>query len=263
VDAPNRGTWAGLQAEATTIVTEAGEAGVTLRVMGSAGIRLHCAAPGPAMDLLGRQPKDIDLVVPDKHRKGMRRYLESRGYVTDRDLLIAMEGTRYSFCHSEHGTELDVFVEKLNFCHVIEVRSRLGRHPVTLAVEDLILGKLQIIEMTVTDVMDVAVILATHRVRDDDADPEGIDSGYIAGLLARDWGFHHTATRNLARMTALAGESPAADLGPGPVAQVREGIGQLLARIDAEPKSLAWRMRDKIGERKQWWQDVDEKEATY
>jgi len=33
--------------------------------------------------------------------------------------------------------------------------------------------------------------------------------------------------------------------------------------IDAEPKTLAWRMRDRIGERKQWWQDVDDKEATY
>jgi hypothetical protein len=256
-------SWDELAAEAATIVTEAGQLGVTLRVMGSAGIRLHCPAPGRLMDALGRPAKDIDVVVPEKHRKPMRRYLESRGYVVDRDLLIAMEGTRYTFTHAERGTDIDVFVEKLNFCHTVEVRSRLDRHPVTLAIEELMLAKLQIIEMTTTDVMDIGVILATHPVAEDDGDPESIDAKHIAGLLARDWGFHHTASRNLRRMAESVGPSAVVDLGPEANARVQDGVKRLLAVIDAEPKSLAWRMRDKIGERKQWWQDVDEKEATY
>lgn len=257
------GEWADLSAEAVRIVSEAGEAGVTLRVMGSAGIRLHCNAPGGVMDLLGRPAKDIDFVVPEKHRKGMRRYLESRGYVTDRDLLIAMEGTRYSFRHAESGTDVDVFVERLNFCHTIEIRSRLDRHPITLGVEELMLAKLQIIEMTMTDVMDVGVILATHEVCEGCEDPEAIDGRYIAKLLAGDWGFHHTATRNLRRIAELVGDRAVIDIGAAENAQVRGGARRLLAVIEAEPKSTRWRIRDRIGERKQWWQDVDEKEATY
>jgi hypothetical protein len=265
VAAQQAGNWADLSAEAVRIVSEAGEAGVTLRVTGSAGIRLHCNAPGRLMDLLGRPAKDIDFVVPEKHRKGMRRYLESRGYITDRDLLIAMEGTRYSFTHAEDGTQVDVFVERLNFCHTIELRSRLSRHPITLPVEELMLAKLQIIEMTMTDIMDVAVILATHRVGGEPSpsDPETIDGKHIARLLSGDWGFHHTATRNLARITEMVGASAAVDIGRECNAQVHDGVRKLLAVIDAQPKSLAWRMRDKIGERKQWWQDVDDKEATY
>jgi len=255
------GDWADLSAEAVRIVSEAGEAGVTLRVTGSAGIRLHCTAPAAVMDLLGRPAKDIDFVVPDKHRKGMRRYLESRGYITDRDLLIAMEGTRYGFTHAENGTQVDVFVERLNFCHTIEIRSRLHQHPITLPVEELMLAKLQIIEMTMTDVMDVGVILATHQVGDGDQDLESIDGGHIARLLAVDWGFHHTATRNLRRIGELVGST--IDIGPAENAQVQQGVRRLLEVIDAEPKSARWRLRDKIGERKQWWQDVDEKEATY
>ena len=253
------GDWADLSAEAVRIVSEAGEAGVTLRVIGSAGIRLHCRAPGEVMDLLGRPAKDIDFVVPEKHRKGMRRYLESRGYVADRDLLIAMEGTRYSFTHAANGTEVDVFVERLNFCHTIEIRSRLHQHPITLPVEELMLSKLQIIEMTLTDVMDVGVILATHRVGGGGL--EAIDGAHIARLLAGDWGFHHTATRNLRRIADLVGST--VDIGPAENAQIQEGARRLLEVIDAEPKSTRWRLRDKIGERKQWWQDVDEKEATY
>ena len=53
------------------------------------------------------------------------------------------------------------------------------------------------------------------------------------------------------------------DDGTDGTGQVQRGAERLLSAIDAEPKSLAWRMRDKVGERKQWWQDVDEKEATY
>jgi hypothetical protein len=254
--------WERLQAEATSIVSAAAEAGITLRVVGSAGIRLHCPGPGPVMDRLGRPAKDIDFVVPQQHRKGMRRFFEARGYVIDRDLLIAMEGRRYSFTHPGHGTEVDVFVERLEFCHTIEVSDRLDAHPVTIGLEELLLQKVQIIEMTTTDVLDTGALLATHDVSDSPAGGEAIDAARIARLLARDWGFHHTATRNLRRVSDGAGDA-ATNFGAEANSAVRERAGHLLAAIDAEPKSLAWRLRDRIGERKQWWQDVDEKEATY
>jgi hypothetical protein len=258
--------WEDLQSEAVAIVTEAAQAGVTLRVVGSAGIRLHCPRPAPLMDKLGRPAKDIDLIVPQRHRKGMRRLLESRGYEVDRDLLIAMEGSRYSFTHSGHGTQIDVFVERMAFCHTIEVRDRLDAHPITIPLEELLLQKLQIIEMTTTDVIDASVILASHLVETAATGggngAEVIDAGRIAGLLGRDWGFHHTATRNL-RQIGDSAKDAVTRLGPEATGQIRARAGQLLQAIDAEPKSLAWRMRDRVGERKQWWQDVDEKEATY
>jgi hypothetical protein len=255
--------WEDLQSEAVAIVTEADQAGVTLRVVGSVGIRLHCPRPAPLMDRLGRSAKDIDFVVPQQHRKGMRRLLESRGYVTDRDLLIAMEGSRYSFTHPQHGMEIDVFVERLAFCHTIEVRDRLNVHPITIPLEELLLQKVQIIEMTTTDVMDASVVLASHPVGGGATGAEAIDASRIAGLLARDWGFHHTATRNLRQVRDGAGDPAVTGLGPEATDRIRTRAAQLLDAIDAEPKTLAWRMRDRIGERKQWWQDVDDKEATY
>jgi hypothetical protein len=255
--------WEHLQKEAVSLVTEAEAAGVTLRVVGSAGIRLHCPRPGPVMDQLGRPAKDIDFIVPQQHRKGMRRLLESRGYVADRDLLIAMEGTRYTFTHAEHGTDIDVFVERLAFCHTIEVRDRLDVHPVTIPLEELLLQKIQIIEMTTTDLIDVSVLLATHNVAVRDGEEESIDSCRIAQLLSRDWGFHHTATRNLRKVHDDSAGLAVSRLDQRLGSLVAERAGLLLEAIDAAPKSLAWRMRDRIGERKQWWQDVDDKEATY
>jgi hypothetical protein len=255
--------WEQLQSEAVSLVTEATTAGVTLRVVGSAGIRLHCPRPGPVMDRLGRPAKDIDFIVPQQHRKGMRRLLESHGYVADRDLLIAMEGTRYTFTHAGHGIDIDVFVERLNFCHTIEVRDRLGVHPVTIPLEELLLQKIQIVEMTTTDVIDISVLLVTHDVGGEGGEAETIDSRHIARLLARDWGFHHTAVRNLRRTRDDRGGPAVSDLDERSRGLVRDRADRLLEAIDAEPKTLAWRMRDRIGERKQWWQDVDDKEATY
>jgi hypothetical protein len=270
--------WDELQSEAVAIVAAAEEQGVTLRVVGSAGIRLHCARPGPLMDRLGRGAKDIDFIVPQRQRKGMRRVLEGRGYVIDRDLLIAMEGSRYSFAHREHGTEIDVFVEKLDFCHTIEVAGRLAAHPLTIPIEELLLQKLQIVQMTTTDLIDASVLLATHDVAASEASVvsgndaeaaesavprEVLDAGHIARLLARDWGFHHTGTRNMERVRQHMASGATADAGQDAIARADAGATRLLAAIDAEPKTLAWRMRDKIGERKQWWQDVDDRQATY
>jgi hypothetical protein len=262
-------SWDQLEAEALDLVPAAAAGGVTLRVVGSAGIRLHCAGPAGLMDALGRPAKDIDFVVPQAHRKGMRRFLEARGYVIDRDLLIAMEGRRYSFSHPGTGVDIDVFVERMEFCHTVEVAGRLDSHPVTICPDDLLLQKLQVIRMTTTDLLDAGVLLATHRVAGVPGAgeaapvdcPAAVDAARIAGLMARDWGFHHTATANLARVQGAAAVE--SRFGPDAAARIDERAGLLLAAIDAEPKSRGWRLRDRIGERKQWWQDVDEKEATY
>ena len=78
----------------------------------------------------------------------------------------------------------------------------------------------------------------------------------MAGLLARDWGFHHTATANLAALR----DDPA---GNGSAGTVRGRVDALLGAIEAAPKSVRWRARARVGERMQWWQDVDEREAVY
>lgn len=253
--------WDQLHDEAVQIVIGAGEAGVTLRVVGSGGIRIHCSGPGEAMDRLGRPAKDIDFIVPKEDRKGMRQFLESRGYVVDRDLLVAMEGMRYSFTHKDSRIELDVFVERLEFNHTIEVRNRLDRHRYTIPLEELLLQKLQIVNLTVTDILDLSVVLATHPVVPEPAGDEEIDGQHIAALLAKDWGFHHTAVRNLQRVREAAGT--AVDLGKQVTESIGERVDLLVRLIEEHPKSMAWRLRAKVGERMQWWEDVDEREATY
>ncbi len=254
-------TWPQLHDEALEIVAGARDTAVTLRVVGGAGVRLHCAPPDEAMHRLGRSAKDLDFIVLKEDRKGMRRFLEARGYVVDRDLLVAMEGSRYSFSHPLTEVEIDVFVERLAFNHTIEVRHRLDSHPTTIPVEDLLLQKLQIVKLTSNDLLDMAVLLATHPVCAGPGSGEDLDAGYIAGLLARDWGFHHTALVTLQRIREAVGSQ--IDLGAIANETVWQRVKFLAEAIEDKPKTLSWRMRAKVGERVQWWDDVDEREATY
>ncbi len=169
-------------------------AGLTVRIVGSTGIRLHCPDASATMDAVERPAKDIDLVVRHGDRGRLRDWLEQRGWVVDRDLLVAMEGERYAFHHPDAGLDLDVFVEKLEFCHTIELDGRWERHATTLSIEDLLLQKLQV-----------------------------------------------------------------GDRAPRAAA----GTVKLRAAIDETQKSRGWRMRARVGERMQWWEDVSEREDTY
>ena len=45
--------------------------------------------------------------------------------------------------------------------------------------------------------------------------------------------------------------------------RVQERAALLLDAIAASRKTLGWRMRARVGERMQWWEDVSEREDTY
>ena len=222
--APRPG-WAAVHEAAVALVDEAGARGHLLRLVGSTGIRLHCPPAAAALDRLGRPAKDIDVVCRHEDRKGLRRLLEERGWEVDRDLLVAMEGRRYAFRHPASGLELDVFVDRLEFCHTIELRDRLGARDSPCRSRTSCCRSSRSSARRSPTGWTPARVLATHPVAPGEgAGPEAIDAGYVAGLLARDWGFHHTATANLAALR----DGPA---GNGAAATVAERVDALLAAI--------------------------------
>ena len=252
--------WSEIEKETKDLLRLATESGLTLRTVGSTGIRLHCFDAAAAMDRSGRPPKDIDVVGLSGERTKLRKLLEGRGYELDRDVLVAMEGARYCCTHTTSGIELDVFFDRLEFCHTIELVSRMKEPAATIPVEDLLLQKLQVHELTDSDSVDAAIVLAVHEVAGSSGGGEVIDASYVAKVLANDWGFHRTATENLDKIEQRA--EPVL-LGEAASRTIRERIGELRVAIDAAPKSLSWRLRSRVGERVQWWNDVSERELTY
>jgi hypothetical protein len=77
-------------------------------------------------------------------------------------------------------------------------------------------------------------------------------------LLYRDWGLWRTCQRNIGRSLQDLGDS---GLDPDEQKAVSGGLESLQARIDAEPKSMRWRMRSQVGDRVRWYQEPEEEQA--
>jgi hypothetical protein len=243
-----------LTGEALRIIEEASKKSLILRACGGVGLLLRLENRS-ILEGLGRDPfRDIDLVGVSERRAAYRRFFDDLDYEVDRDLLIAGEGKRYSFQRRDDPTlEVDLFIDRLDMCHPIELRSRMTLHPHTIPLADILLQKLQIVEPTRKDVVDVAALLASHEL--DDGNAEGLDAEYVCHLLAEDWGFCHTVLINLDRTERQLDEFA---LDPRLGETIRRRLGELRTRIDSAPKSRRWRLRAKIGTKKKWYQDVGE-----
>ena len=205
------------------------------------------------MAMRHRQPKDIDLATRKQDRRELRKFFESEGYEVDRDMLVAMEGTRYLFRNRERFIDVDVWVDVLDLCHRLDISDRLGIGP-TLRIEDLVLSKLQIVELTMGDLEDLATMFYVHELSNERGgpdNPEVIDVNYLTGILGDDWGFWRTANANLEKLNEHVGPD------------ARRKVQKLIDLVGASPKTTRWKLRARIGERVQWWQDVDIPRDTY
>jgi hypothetical protein len=141
-------------------------------------------------------------------------------------------------------------------CHVLSFKDRIDRLPTTLDVCDLLLTKLQIVELNEKDVRDAVYLLAAFAV--DEADAPGlIGLGRFQEVMGSDWGWWRTTTLNLDRIQAFLGAD--ADLVPAAASQdVTHQLALLQKAATDAPKSLRWRLRSRIGERVRWYETPEE-----
>jgi hypothetical protein len=248
-------------AEALSLVDDAEAEGITLRILGSLAYRIHCPQNLALFDAMERALTDIDFAADAKQTKPIRAFLEARGYVEDQRMTVSTEGSRYYYEHPETGLGVDVFFDELYFCHRIALRDRLALDRPTIPTCDLLLEKMQIVELNLKDVKDTLVLLLEHPVAGDGAGVEDIDARYVAGVLAEDWGFYYTVSLNLDKVERFVSEFEAIDAEQGAV--IRGRIAQLRDAIERADKSRRWRLRAKVGPKKKWYQDVAAKESSF
>jgi hypothetical protein len=128
--------------------------------------------------------------------------------------------------------------------------------PVTVPLAELLLTKLQIIELNEKDVRDALALLHDHPVGEEDG--ESVNAAHIAKLCSSDWGLWRTFTANLEALEAHLKRYDLADEGEEPI---KGRIKAFLGRIKEEPKSFGWKMRAKIGDRKRWYELPEEVEG--
>jgi hypothetical protein len=239
--------------EAIKLVNKAKEHGITLRIMGAIAVRLHLSHFSYILNALNREITDIDFIALSEQRSQIIKFFIDAGFELDREVLIVSD--RCVFQHPQKKYCIDIFFDKLDMCHRINFRERLEIDYPTISLSDLLLEKLQIVKINEKDIKDVIALLREHALGE--MDKETININYICKILANDWGFYYTVTENLKKVISFL---EAYDiLSDQDKSDVKLKIEKLLEAIDRHPKSVAWKLRAKIGTSKKWYKEVEEK----
>ncbi len=240
-----------LAAQARRIVSAAADQGAVVRLTGGVGVRERVRDLG-GLDPDSRPYHDLDLVARLRDVRAVDAVFASLGYAPDRAVNTQFGTVRRVYYHPD-GHHADVFLDRLDFCHRIELLGRLELHALTLAPADLLLGKLQIVERNRKDLVDAVLLLLNHDLIP--GEPTGIELDRILALTSDDWGLFTTASDFL---EALRASLPGLGFSTQAAATADGRAGQLAAAIAASPKSLKWRARERVGRRVRWYRVVEE-----
>ena len=227
---------------------------VNLRVIGSLAFQIHCPKFGYLQAAMGRAYTDIDFAGYKKETKEIKDLMFSLGYEEDREVFIVSEGFRSIFHSTNSSLHVDVFYDKLDFCHLISWNSRLEVDKPTIPLAEMVLEKMQIVKINEKDIIDTIMLLLEHPLGS--IDQETINIARIAQMCAKDWGLWRTTTMNLEKVRTLAQGYEI--LEPSQKAHVASQVESALEKIEAEPKTVAWRLRARVGDRVKWYKEVDE-----
>jgi hypothetical protein len=257
--------------EAISLARGAADAGLGLKLLGGLAVRVLCPDFPPRL----RAGQDMDFACLSKGRKNVAAYLQQSGCEPDKRF-NNLNGDRQMYFTAPSGRPVDVMVDRLTMCHTLDLRPAFGRLPLTIDAVDVLLSKLQIVELNEKDARDLLHLLSGVPVSGSvaqgseapggSAAPGGdgpggsgasIDSERFGKLLGADWGWWRTVTGNLRKLPALADEHP--ELVPpdpplDPIAQSRH----LLELAESAPKGVKWRLRANVGDRVRWYEQPEE-----
>lgn len=247
--------------EALNLVRDAEAKGIRLRILGSIAYRLQCPNNLHFFEDMKRVLTDVDFGAEKKQNKAIREFLTARGYVPDEGIYMASEGARHAYLHGNTGLNVDVFADELYFCHRVPFKDRLDLDSPTICTTDLLLEKMQIVEINLKDFKDTIVLMLEHPLSQQQSGTKSIDTDYIVDIMRQDWGFYHTFTTNLKRVPEYFVEF--ASIRDKERSVISDRIHALLTAIETAPKTLGWKMRAKVGTRRRWYQEVSEKSEQY
>jgi hypothetical protein len=234
-------------AEGRRVVEQARASGIVLRLLGGVAVFLQAPDSRP---LLPREIRDIDLVTPKGNKREVAQLFRGLGYVEDEQFNAFHGAHRQIYIDEENRRKVDVFVGTFSMCHEIPIAARLERDPLTVPLAELLLTKLQIVELNERDERDIYNLCYHHELGE-----RGIEAELIAALCARDWGLWRTCRGTLDRCRADLGGYA---LGERERGVIEARLGSLWERIEAEPKTSRWRWRARVGDRVRWHEEPEE-----
>jgi hypothetical protein len=250
--------WPEFVAESEAIIAAAAERGLHLRLLGALAVIKQCPGGVWLLEKTNRVLTDLDFMGYDKEIRKVEAMFAELGYEVLGGRGVTMDvwvGRRIFHDPAGARRRVDVFLDRLDFCHPIELKGRLELDAMTIPLTDILLEKLQIVEINEKDLKDLVVLLLEHDLAEDH-EPGRFDLSYIVSLLSADWGFSYTVSLNFDRIRRYMDTIP--ELSSEQKAVVGQRLDAIWQRVEAAPKGLKWRMRARVGPSRRWYNEVGE-----
>jgi hypothetical protein len=242
-----------LYQEMNRLIEAARRQDIRLRAFGGLAIFAHSQ---DNMRFFRRDSPDVDFVVPREQRHKLESFFEAMGYVPDKQFNLLNGLRRQIYKQENSDRRIDILVGDFEMCHKLPLGDqRLEVDPVTIPLAELILSKAQIVQLNRKDALDILSLLLNNDLGKDSDGKIGLDR--IAALCSKDWGLYKTVALNLEQVEKLL----ATDEFKLPAEErvlIVDRINQIRKAIDETPKSLSWQLRDKVGTRVRWYEEVEE-----
>jgi hypothetical protein len=239
--------------EAARVLDAAASAGLPMRATGGVAIALVC--PSARRPPLARAYGDIDFVAHSANADDVASFFGWLGYAAEEEFNVLHGQRRLFFTDPGNGgRQADVFLDRIEGCHTLELRDRLEVAPRTLPLADLLLSKLQVFKTNEKDYTDALAVFVDHGLSDDES---GISRARLVEVCGGDWGWWRTVTMVAERVGEFAGE-PECAISMAELAMARARILELERELEEMPKSRRWKLRAKLGERARWYEEPDE-----
>jgi hypothetical protein len=238
--------------EMQRLVEAARAKSILMRAIGGLAIRVRS---GDFQRFFSREYHDLDFVVADVERKKVEPFFQEMGYESNRQFNLLNGTKRQIYLDPNSERHVDIFVGNFEMCHKLPMSNRLQLDTVTVPLAELLLSKAQIVELNRKDALDIASLLLYNETGDSDAGKINLD--YIAKLCGQDWGLYKTTSINLKRVGEVVSDK-ALKLTEPERSLILSRVHEIEQAFETMPKSLAWQMRDKVGTRVRWYEEVEE-----
>jgi hypothetical protein len=238
--------------EAERIIDAASGAGIVMRVTGGVAIAMLCERA--RVPPLRRTYQDIDFAMRSHDATPVAELFAELGYAPEEEFNLLHGQRRLFFVDPARGLQADVFLDRIEMCHQLDIGDRLERREATLTPADLLLSKLQVMQTNDKDYLDMIALLSDLPLTE--GDDRGIDLQRIREICSADWGWWRTATLVGARTRQFAQELSVRhpDVDPAVV----DRVTTLLNDLEQTPKSRKWKLRARVGERVRWHEEPED-----
>ena len=250
-------TLTNLEDEMHRLISEAQKEDIFLRVLGGLAIKVH--SPHASHRSLERKYPDIDFVTNKAGAKKLLGFLPGVGY-TPNKTFNTLSGDRRQLWYDEvQGRQIDIFIGDFTMCHTLPLADRLEIEPLTIPLAELFLSKAQIVELNRKDILDLLTLLLDHEAGP--GDEETINTDYIAGLCAKDWGLYTTVSMSIQKLHDFLDEG-SIELDQTDAQTIKRRLVAIQIAMDDAPKTMGWKMRARVGTRLRWYEEVEEVQRT-